>query len=323
MKMNMIGSKSRHFRTIVLLRSRNQIIRNAAFSSSSANSDDAGTFVAEVDISKLVDKSSSNHQAALADSIRPYFEQQTPVILRGASSSSEAPALHRWQNLTTTWPDYLPPHQMGGVEIGGSYSSDSTDRAEIPMLDYLQYLRLFEERHGAEGAADPWELPSTISSEELVYMAQNDLPEPLYKDVEIPGFCQDEKEESSYRVGHGRLYSVMMWLGPRACVSPLHFDPLDNILMQFVGRKAVWLYDPKQNGGMWHYAGHDGQQSNTSPVNPEKVDEAKYPLFVQEKSRPAPLRCVLNPGDMLYIPSKWWHFVRSVDTSASVNVWWR
>lgn len=323
--------------------SRTTIVqRRPPFTATTSNHD----WVPEVDVSPTATASttassstsstSNQHHETMANAIRPYFELQTPVVLRGAGANT--PAFRLWQpneSLISTLQDRIPPHMLGAVEIGGSYSSTATDRAEIPIHDYLHYLRLFEERHGSQGSTtDPWQVPdpTVITKDELVYMAQNDLPESLYPDIEIPAFCCQEQEDV-YQVGHGRLYSVMLWLGPRACVSPLHFDPLDNILMQFVGRKVVWLYDPNnttrqsENGAedaeiaMWHYAGHEGQQSNTSPVNPESVDAQKYPLFVQHS--PPAQRCVLHPGDFLYIPSKWWHFVRSVDTSASVNVWWR
>jgi hypothetical protein len=36
----------------------------------------------------------------------------------------------------------------------------------------------------------------------------------------------------------------MLWMGPRHTVSPLHYDPLDNILMQIVGWKRVVLFPP-------------------------------------------------------------------------------
>jgi len=202
-------------------------------------------------------------------------------------------------------------------------------------------------------------------------MAQNDLMPALYPDVMIPDFCCREDGDSgndngtaSSNIGLGRLYSVMMWLGPRGCVSPLHFDPLDNCFMQHKGRKRVLLFEPTATATtttttssssslkLWHYAGHEGQQSNTSPINPEVLDYwtattkttkassnenntaaaaasnnmaeehlQKYPLFFQEA--PERLECVLEPGDLLYIPAKWWHHVRSIDASASVNVWWR
>ncbi|KAL9060771.1 MAG: hypothetical protein Q9162_000475 [Coniocarpon cinnabarinum] len=32
--------------------------------------------------------------------------------------------------------------------------------------------------------------------------------------------------------------------------------------------------------------------------------------------------CVLGPGDCLFIPRGWWHYVQSLDVSASVSFWW-
>ena len=31
---------------------------------------------------------------------------------------------------------------------------------------------------------------------------------------------------------------------------------------------------------------------------------------------------LLEPGDVLFVPRGWWHYVRSVDVSASVSFWW-
>ena len=32
--------------------------------------------------------------------------------------------------------------------------------------------------------------------------------------------------------------------------------------------------------------------------------------------------CILEPGDCLFIPRGWWHYVQSLDVSASVSFWW-
>ena len=29
----------------------------------------------------------------------------------------------------------------------------------------------------------------------------------------------------------------------------------------------------------------------------------------------------MDPGDLLYVPKHWWHFVMCVDTAVSVNTW--
>ena len=57
---------------------------------------------------------------------------------------------------------------------------------------------------------------------------------------------------------------------------------------------------------------------NYSPVDAEQPDLSRFPRF-----RGAPLRrAVVEPGDLLYIPSLWWHQAHSLTTSISVNVWW-
>ena len=33
--------------------------------------------------------------------------------------------------------------------------------------------------------------------------------------------------------------------------------------------------------------------------------------------------CILEPGDMLFIPTRWWHYVKSSTVSFSVSFWWQ
>ena len=33
--------------------------------------------------------------------------------------------------------------------------------------------------------------------------------------------------------------------------------------------------------------------------------------------------CVLEPGQMLYVPPKWWHYVKALAISFSVSFWWQ
>ncbi|CAJ1958208.1 unnamed protein product [Cylindrotheca closterium] len=271
--------------------------------------------ITEVSISAVGFDSSSSSSSLndqLVSELQPHFERQEPLLLRGAVS--EAPALELWKSFDY-WQSKVG-QEMAKVEIGGSYASTGgsdgeSSTAEIPVEGYLQYLKLFQERHGKSVSPD-MELPA---SEEMVYMAQNDLFQNLYEDIILPDFCQDE----SNRVGIGRLYSVMLWLGPHSSVSPMHNDPLDNLFMQYVGRKRVLLFPPDTQV----YAGHNGQQSNTSPIEPEPENESlikqQYPLFDQTTG----VSCEVGPGDALYIPSKWYHYVKSLDIAASVNIWWR
>lgn len=53
-------------------------------------------------------------------------------------------------------------------------------------------------------------------------------------------------------------------------------------------------------------------------VDVENPDLEKFPKFAE-----APfLSCILSPGELLFIPVKYWHYVRALDLSFSVSFWW-
>ena len=105
------------------------------------------------------------------------------------------------------------------------------------------------------------------------------------------------------------------WFGPANTILPLHFDPTHNFLCQVVGAKYVRLYAPAYSSHMYPV---QGLLANTSQVAVENVDVAAFPAFAL-----APYwEGVLGPGEMLYMPPKFWHFVQSLDVSFSVSFWW-
>ena len=58
--------------------------------------------------------------------------------------------------------------------------------------------------------------------------------------------------------------------------------------------------------------------SNTSQVDVENVDTERFPNF----SEIPYMECILEPGEMLYIPIHFWHYVKSLEISFSVSFWW-
>jgi len=237
-----------------------------------------------------------------AGAIRTHHDSQTPVILRGAARYF--PAIQKWQDMHHYLKERIDPEMEFDIEIGGY--NQGGEKVCITFEQYLMYLNLATERED-----------ETIPNDQLLYLAQNDLPAQLEDDIDIPAVCTD----ASLGVGSGRLYQRNLWMGPAQCFSPLHFDPLDNFLMQIVGRKRVYLIDKQVDESLLYTGKTFGQQPNTSAVNVENPDYEQHPRFREAASEM--LVTELRPGDILFIPQKWWHAARSLDLSISVNVWWR
>ena len=221
------------------------------------------------------------------------------------------------------------------VEVGKGYNNGN--RVSMMFGEYLNYLAMNakteseEYLHSQRKEGQERDVQHQRENRDVAYLAQNELFHQVVGDIPIPNFCEDGK----YNIGGGKLYHTMLWMGPRDTVSPLHFDPLDNILMQVVGWKRVLLFPPDDRSHdsndrgkdefdrtpSWHYAGADGNQYNTSAVDIENPDDVRFPNY--RLLGPVPYECVLGPGDGLYIPKRWWHHVRSLEMSVSANVWWR
>ena len=100
--------------------------------------------------------------------------------------------------------------------------------------------------------------------------------------------------------------------------TPLHFDSYDNLFVQLVGAKYVRLYDTDQTDKLYvSKDGNYGLQGNMSKVNCELEDFDSHPLAKTCQYT----EVLLLPGDCLFIPSRHWHYVRSLSTSISINYW--
>ncbi|KAF2458543.1 hypothetical protein BDY21DRAFT_340524 [Lineolata rhizophorae] len=191
------------------------------------------------------------------------------------------------------------------------------------------------------------------------YLAQHDLLSQipaLRADVCVPDYCYSTppalpREFSTHstlplpRTLDTPLLNA--WFGPAGTLSPLHTDPYHNIFTQIVGHKYFRLYSPRANAAM-HPRGKDDSgvdMGNTSAIDLDeyfdvrcmgfsedgaassdegqatiecKVFDGRFPGFHEAEY----LEGVVGPGECLYIPQGWWHYVRSMTPSCSVSFWW-
>jgi hypothetical protein len=113
------------------------------------------------------------------------------------------------------------------------------------------------------------------------------------------------------RCGGGEIYIG----GAGRSFPVVHYDFLHThaFLMQLHGTKHYFLYGPDQTPLMYQVPG-DPNRSDLNDV--ENPNLEKYPLFAQARGH----SFLLEPGEMLFVPSGWWHTVRMLSPSITVSV---
>jgi hypothetical protein len=135
----------------------------------------------------------------------------------------------------------------------------------------------------------------------------------------LPGFAQ---ANDAGLAGQGIEASASIWIGNRVTAS-CHYDTPDNLACCAVGRRRFTLFPPEQIDNL--YPGPleptPGGQV-VSVVDFDRPDFDRHPRF--RDALASAQTAVLEPGDAIFIPSMWWHHVRSLEPfNVLVNYWWR
>ncbi|OMO94057.1 hypothetical protein CCACVL1_06209 [Corchorus capsularis] len=222
--------------------------------------------------SKIVGKRSA---LSLEGFLREYFLSGSPVII--TDCMAHWPARTRWNDM-----DYL--RRVAGdrtvpVEVGKNYLCSEWKQELITFNQFLERIQ-----------------SNDCRSKVPTYLAQHQLFDQineLRQDIFVPDYCY---------AGGGELRSLNAWFGPAGTVTPLHHDPHHNILAQVVGKKYVRLYSSSYSDELYPYS--ETMLHNSSQVNLDNIDDEEFPKVHDLEF----LDCVLEEGEMLYIPPKWWHY---------------
>eukprot|EP00656_Telonema_subtile_P019759 TRINITY_DN20966_c0_g1_i1.p1 TRINITY_DN20966_c0_g1~~TRINITY_DN20966_c0_g1_i1.p1 ORF type:complete len:340 (+),score=63.65 TRINITY_DN20966_c0_g1_i1:138-1157(+) len=257
------------------------------------------------------------------------MQPSTPVILkRGAGAFGQ---LQQWAD-----PEYLQRefgesvHKalQGFADTYVTPTGKAQDRhlehppqTRVKLADFLRAVR--------EGNNRTYIEASTLFNQE------GTVQPAMAKQASLPvfaGFLEQSLERVNIWVGtHGD--------SPKQ--SALHYDPLDNLMVQISGRKEFVMLEPFNSHRCYprrlpnirrvsaasgetrrmHPLG-DGESDNFSPVLVDSPDRMEYPLF--DKSHT--VKCVIEAGDVLYMPAFTWHNVYSWKDpthrlNTAVNFW--
>lgn len=212
-----------------------------------------------------------------------FFRKKKPVVF--------SDIVNKWLAYTTWSLDFfrnldfdLPVHIEDGDVLQGE-----TQFHKETLNDYVASLLALE-----------------LNNEQVSYLSAFDilrfLPE-LAKDVDFS------------LLTHMTVKNVLFaWLGPPQTVTGFHTDWVHNLLAQIHGRKEILLVAPHQSKLMYRSRKYDFRSQLSEIVIDEKTLD-NFPDFRNVDV----FRVVLLPGEMLFIPKGWWHYVKSLDISISVN----
>ncbi|GAB1537677.1 cupin-like domain-containing protein [Scytonema sp. NUACC21] len=221
--------------------------------------------------------------------VQEYASVGKPVIITDVVKNW--PALVKW-NLDFFRAEY------GIVKTDGVRDKNNGTNISMTIADYIDYL----------------EAGDTDKSLYLFDFHMFEHPE-LYKDFTVPEYCNNLLENLPEKLfnQYGFQQYIYLIIGRKESSIGLHIDSFctQGWLAAIYGRKKFILIPPDQEKFVY-----DGK------VNAFNPDLEKHPLYANA----TPVEFILNPGEILYIPSMWWHQAENLDTTIAlgfntVNEW--
>jgi hypothetical protein len=216
-----------------------------------------------------------------------------PVVINGA--------LDDWKALGSWNADYFRS-RFGEESVRVNSSRDGVCRGD-PTLGFSHVSRQILLKDFLDT------ISPTATPAERYYLQLLPLRGPfaeLLDEISIPRFIRSTSAPGIY-----------LWVGAAGNGSALHFDESYNLLAQVRGRKRLVLFPPEQTDCLYPFPA-DSKIPTMSQVDIDRPDFDTFPRFREAEG----VELTLQEGQMLYIPLFWWHQVRSLDPSISVNFWW-
>ena len=219
------------------------------------------------------------------DFFRAFYLRNRPCIITGRLQ--EWPALTRWS------PDYFVSRwgdRQVEVQAQRAANPDFETQAErcttkMRFSDFIDSIR-------------------TTRSNDLYMTARNSGA----NREALAGVWQDIGELPDYLMPCDPP-AGFFWLGPAGTITPLHHDLTNNFMAQIVGRKRVRIAPMVYQPHLYNYL------HVFSRVDLSQVDYEQFPEMKQVRI----LDCILEPGQILFLPVGCWHQVEALDLSATMT----
>lgn len=211
-----------------------------------------------------------------------------PTVFRGLAA--QWPAVQSWsiEGLADQAPD------MPVTLVAGNRELDNTHFVSSTLPAYLRSLKAQE----GETTGPP------------LYLKEFDLLKAM------PGLRQDLRYESL--LPRHVVSAVQSWVGPAGARTGLHYDYPDNVAVQLVGVKRFCLVRP---GVVEHLGAVSDKYDSWAKLARCGAHElaARWKHSIGAHGEPAFFTVDLQPGDVLYVPARWWHEVSNLSHGVSLG----
>ena len=216
---------------------------------------------------------------------RDYLGARKPVVIEDATETWPARSQWTFDKFKANFGDTCVKIYKYDPEM--EFTPDQF--SEVPLAEYIDGITHNELADYPYYLRDNWQIFH--------------LHRQLMQEHQVPAYFSDWFRflPKFMRMPYPRIF-----LGPKGAITPLHVDVWDTHawLSQLVGAKHWVLFPPDQAQYLHNYK-----------VRVENPDLDKHPLYAKAKG----YECAIRPGDTIYVPSRWSHWVRSLEAGISIT----
>ena len=278
---------------------------------------------------------------------RDYVSRNKPVVIQGALD--HWPALVKWKNSdylrqqlvdTPVTIDITPDGYGDCVKLQKYFVTPVEEK-----MPFNRFMDVIEGKTPFNGVAYCQHQNSSFITE---------FPQ-LNEDIEELGWVREAFGEPAYVylswhyscpcLGHPPD-AVNLWIGTSKSISTLHHDPYENLYGVLRGRKHFTLYPPtdlywlnqrfyskahyerrSSSGKLVDDEGRRLQVGNDFLIVPDDTDQVPWidhdEHLARENQHLNPVKVTIEPGELLYLPSLWFHRVeQDSPVTIACNFWY-
>ena len=132
--------------------------------------------------------------------------------------------------------------------------------------------------------------------------------------------CFVHADQLSLQLSHFIVFTFIIRIGASGTFTQGHIDSKDNFVYQLIGQKQWTIYPPQDYQYLYYTKAERGSLEWSKILNNrDEPDSEMYPLY----ARTHPIQFTMQPGEVLYLPRGWTHFVVNLTPSLMINTWRR